>query len=139
MSSVTEPVVRPNPLQWLRYTYTGSVPARHRGWVLHDATCSTWLLRHAARYFVLIAPLIAAIVLFLPADLSIRVEGSIAAGLSVFIGFMCFTTESLERRVEKAGYPWGLAGQLRERRSIDAQRAVAARNRARREARYQRR
>jgi hypothetical protein len=135
VSQKPEDVVRPNPLQWLRYTFLGKVPAKNSAWVLYDATCSTWLVRHAARYLVLISPLVAAVMLFLPATLPIRVEGCIAAGGSLLIGYMCFTTESLERRVEKAGYPYGLAGRLRERRANDAQRAVVARNRARYEAR----
>jgi hypothetical protein len=130
-----ERVIRPNPLQWLRYTVLGTVPPRNHAWVLHDATCSTWLLRHAVRYLVLTAPLIAAVVLFLPAPLPIRLEGAVAAGGSLLIGYMCFTTESLERRVEKAGYRYGTAGELRERRANEAQRAVVARNRARYEAR----
>jgi hypothetical protein len=134
-----EPVIRPNALQWLRYTFTGSVPARNRAWVLYDATCSTWLLRHAARYLVLITPLVVAVMLFLPASLQIRVEACVAAGASLLIGYMCFTTESLEHRAEKAGYPYGLAGRMRERRANEAQRAVVARNRARYEARVYRR
>jgi hypothetical protein len=131
-------VVRPNPLQWLRYTFAGSVPPKNRTWVLYDATCSTWLIRHAIRYLLLISPLITAIMLFLPASLAIRAEACLAAGASVLIGFMCFTTESLERRIEKAGYRYGLAGKLREQRANDAQHAVVARNRARREARFSR-
>jgi hypothetical protein len=135
LEETPDPVVRPNPLQWLRYTFVGSVPAKNRAWVLYDATCSTWLVRHAARYLVLIAPLIAAVMLFLPASLQVRVEGCFAAGGSLLIGYMCFTTESLERRIEKAGYRYGLAGRIRERRANEAQRAVVARNRARYEAR----
>ena len=135
MSTEHDGVVRPTPWQWLRYVFLGSVPARNRSWVLRDATCSTWLLRHALRYLVLITPVIVPVMIFLPASLSIRIEGCFAAGASVLIGFMCFTTESLERRVEKAGYEWGIAGQMRERRAIEAQRAAAARNRARYEAR----
>jgi hypothetical protein len=136
--SADDQVIRPNALQWLRYVFTGSVPAKNHAWVLYDATCSTWLLRHAARYLVLIAPLIAAVLLFLPAALSIRVGACFAAGGSLLIGYMCFTTESLERRIEKAGYRYGLASQLRERRANEAQRAVVARNRARRDARFYR-
>lgn len=138
MLEKNERIVRPNPLQWLRYAVTGSLPPKNRAWVLYDATCRTWLLRHAARYLVLVAPLILAVMLFLPATLSIRAEACVAAGLSMWIGYMCFTTESLEHRIEKAGYPYGLAGKLREQRAIDAQRAVVARGRDRRDARLYR-
>jgi hypothetical protein len=127
-------VIRPNPLQWLRFVYTGSVPARNRAWVLYDATAPTWVLRHAARYLVLVAPLVVG-VMFLPTSLSIRLEAAFAAVASVMIGYLCFTTEAIEHRVEKAGYPYGLAGRMRERRAIEAQSRVAARNRARRDER----
>jgi uncharacterized protein DUF5313 len=125
-------IVRPNPLQWLRYVYTGRLPRRHAAWVLYDATCSTWLVRHAIRYLVLVAPVVVALLVFVPMSLSVRIEGAFAAAASVLIGYMCFVTESLESRVEKAGYPYGLAGRMREERSIAAQRAVAARSRSRR-------
>jgi hypothetical protein len=46
--------------------------------------------------------------------------------------------ESLESRIEKAGYPRGLAAEMRHRRSELAHRAVVARNRARRDARLHR-
>lgn len=138
MDELEQNIVRPNPLQWLRYTLVGSVPAKNRAWVLYDATCRTWLLRHAVRYLVLVSPLILGIMLFLPASVELRAEACFAAGASMLIGYMCFTTESLEHRIEKAGYRYGLAGKLREQRAIDAQRAVTARNRERREARLYR-
>ena len=122
-------------LQWLGYVYTGRLPRKYAPWVLHDATCSTWGLRHAVRYVVLVAPLIAAVFLFMPASTAIRVEACVAAGGSILIGYLCFTTESLEHRIERAGYPYGLAAQLREERADAAQRAVAARARERREQR----
>ena len=130
---VGERIVRPNPLQWLRYATLGTVPRKNRAWVLHDVTCHTWALRHAARYLVLVVPLITAVILFVPAPLSVRIEASFAAGGGVFIGYLCFTTESLEHRAEKAGYPYGLAGRMREERSVAEQRASAARFRARRD------
>jgi Family of unknown function (DUF5313) len=133
-----DPVIRPNVLQWLRYVYVGSVPRKNSAWVLYDATCPTWVLRHAARYLVLITPLLVG-VMFLPTTLGIRLGACFSAGASILIGYLCFTTESLERRIEKAGYTWGLAGQMRERRAIAAQNAAAARNRARREGRLQQR
>jgi hypothetical protein len=130
---------RPNAIQWLRYVYTGRVARRNAEWVLYDATCSTWAVRHAVRYLMLVAPLLGAVLLFLPAAMSVRVEACVAAGGSLFLGYLCFTTESLEHRVERAGYPYGLAAQLREERATATQRAVAARARARREGRLHQR
>jgi hypothetical protein len=132
-------VVRPNPLQWLRYAYVGTVPSRNRAWVLYDATARTWVLRHIARYLVLVAPIVAAVLIFLPAPLWLRLLSSLAALLPMMMFYLGYTTDSIEQRVEKAGYPGRLATQMREQRSADAQRAVAARNRERRAARLQRR
>jgi hypothetical protein len=127
-------IVRPNPLQWLGYVYSGRLPRRNAGWVLYDATCRTWIARHAIRYLVLVAPLVVALLIFVPVPLSVRIEGAFAAAGSVLMGYMCFVTESLEHRVEKAGYPYGLAAHMRAERSVAEQRAVVARGRARREA-----
>jgi hypothetical protein len=133
-----EGIIRPRPLQWLRYAYTGTAPRKNAAWVLFDATCRTWVLRHIVRYLLLIGPFAAAVIVFLPTTAALRTETCLAAGLSIGLGYMCFTIESLETRVEKAGYPRGLAAETRRRRSEEAHRAVVARNRARREARLQR-
>lgn len=34
----------------------GKLPDRHREWVLNDATCRTWWLRHVARSLVQLTP-----------------------------------------------------------------------------------
>ena len=129
-------IVRPNPLQWLRYVYVGSVPARNHAWVLHDATCGTWVLRHIGRYLALVAPVLLAVLIFLPAPLSLRALCCVAAGLPMLLFYMAFTADAVDRRMEKAGYPSGLATELRQQRSTDAQRAVAARYRARQATRH---
>src|SRR4051794_39120030 len=135
---MTADVVRPNPLQWLRYVYTGSVPAKNRAWELYDATCRPWIWRHLARYVVLVAPILIAVLVFLPAPLSLRVMSCLAAGLSMLLFYMAYTSDAVERRVEKAGYLDGTAAQIRQQRATDAQRAVAARYRERSAARAQR-
>jgi hypothetical protein len=135
---VPETIVRPSPLQWLRYCYVGSLPAKNAAWVLHDTTCRTWLLRHVLRYLILIAPLVAAVLVFLPAPIGLRALSCVAAGLPMMIFYLAYTVEDTERRVEKAGYPHGTATRLRERRTMAAHRAVVARNRERRAARLAR-
>lgn len=130
-------VIRPNPLQWLRYVYVGSVPTKNHAWVLYDATCRTWVMRHFVRYLVLIGPLLAAVMIFLPAPVSLRVMSCVVAGLPMLLFYMAFTADALEARVEKAGYPNGIASQLRQQRSANAQRAVAARYRERQTVRRQ--
>lgn len=129
---VDDEIIRPTPLQWLRYVYTGSVPRKNDAWVLYDATCRTWVLRHIVRFLFLVGPLVLAVAIFLPAPGALRAEAAGTAACSILIGYLCFTTEALEHRIEKAGYPNGLAQKLREQRAIAAQRAVAARSRERR-------
>lgn len=132
MQEPTDRIIRPSPLQWLRYTYTGNVPGKNRAWVLHDTTSRTWLLRHVVRYLVLVAPLVVLVMVFLPAPLGLRALSCLAAGLPMMIFYLAYTVEDTERRTEKAGYPHGTAARVREQRAIDAQRAVVARNRERR-------
>jgi hypothetical protein len=139
MELLGEPVVRPNPLQWLRYTYVGTVPAKNSAWVLYDGTCRTWFVRHVARYLTLVAPIVILVMIFLPASLSLRTMSCLAAVLSMAVFYLAYTVDSIESRVDKAGYPFGTAARIREERSLDRQRAIAARNRERWNARAQRR
>ncbi len=131
MGVVDEKLVRPGVLQWLRYAWVGSIAPRHRTWVLHDATCRTWVLRHIARYLAIVGPFVVAAMVALPAPLSLRMTACSTAGLSMMVFYLAYTSESVDRRVEKAGYPSGLAAQLRQQRAVEAQRAVVARYRAR--------
>ncbi|HZZ96028.1 MAG TPA: DUF5313 family protein [Jatrophihabitantaceae bacterium] len=134
MTQDDDKVIRPNALQWLRYVYTGAVPAKNESWVLYDATRPTWVLRHLARYVVVVAPIVAAVLIFLPAPLLLRVLCCVVAFLTMMIFYAGFTVDAVERRVEKAGYTSGTATRLRQQRAVDVQRAVAARYRARRDA-----
>jgi membrane protein YdbS with pleckstrin-like domain len=138
MQIATEDVVRPTPMHWLRYAYLGSVPAENETWVLYDATSRTWVLRHIARYVVLVAPIVIAVLIFLPAPFPLRALSCLTAFLTMMIFYLGFITDSVERRVEKAGYTHGTAARIREKRGLQAQRDVVARGRARREARLRR-
>jgi hypothetical protein len=124
-------IVRPGPIQWLRYAYVGSIAPRHNAWVLHDATARTWVLRHAARYWAIIGPLVVLAMLALPASVELRVLSCLTAAMSMMVFYLAYSTESVDRRVEKAGYPTGLAQQLRQQRAVAAQRATVARYRER--------
>ena len=100
-------MTRPGPLLWLRYLVTSDLPDRYDEWVLHDTTCRTWLLRHTLRFLTFIAPIAVLVLVFLPAPIGLRL-GCVAVGLlgSAAISFG-YTVEGAERRVEKAGYPYG--------------------------------
>lgn len=125
-------IIRPNPLLWLRYAYLGSLPQKYDAWVLRDATCRTWILRHAARYLALVAPIVIPVLIFLPAPFSLRLMSCLVALLTMMLFYMAFTADSVETRVEKAGFPPGTASRLREQRALTSQRLAAARYRARR-------
>jgi hypothetical protein len=136
------PVVRPAPHRWLWYALGGRLPARHRGWVLHDTTTGTWWLRHVLRTLVQLAVPIALVVAFLPAGLPLRLA---AAGGGIFLAVvfsLAYMPETTENRVVKAGYPAGTATELRERAGTARQQRESERKRAaaaRRAARYRER
>lgn len=124
---------RPGVLRWLWYAVGGGLPPRYSAWVLHDATCSTWFLRHIVRTLVLVALPVAAVVIFLPAPTGIRVLTAVTCGLCAVMFAIVHSIESTERRVVRAGYVGGTAEELRGRRANEAQRAANAARRERRE------
>ncbi|WP_425431991.1 DUF5313 family protein [Geodermatophilus ruber] len=141
----TEPVVRPAPHRWIWYALGGSLPARNRGWVLHDTTTGTWWLRHIARMFVQLAIPVALVMLLLPAPWGLRAAvagGGVALALFYSLAYMFETTEN---RVVKAGYPVGTAtahreraSEVRQQRESERKRAAAARRAARYRDRFSR-
>jgi uncharacterized protein DUF5313 len=103
---------RPNPARWIWYALGGRLPQRYREWVLHDVTARTWVLRHAARSSVLLAPL-CAVWLLLPGPLWIR---GLMVVLAVVVGYFysfAYMEESAEHRLAKHGYPRGTGKQVR--------------------------
>ncbi|WP_104525339.1 DUF5313 family protein [Blastococcus atacamensis] len=133
-----QPVIRPAPHRWLWYALGGTLPERHRGWVLFDTTTRTWGLRHVARMLVQMAVPIALVLIFLPAPFGLRIAvvgGGIFLGLIYSLAYMPETTET---RVMKAGYPAGTATAVRDRagsqrdlRDSERRRAAAAKRAAR--------
>jgi hypothetical protein len=138
----TEPLVRPAPHRWLWYALGGGLPARHRGWVVHDTTTSTWWLRHIARSFVQMSIPITLVMTLLPAPLGLRLA---AAGGGIFLAMiysLAYMNETTENRVVKAGYPAGTAQAMRDRDGLARQRRETERRRAaaaKRAARYRER
>ena len=123
-------MTRPGPVRWLRYVFTGSLPIGYREWVWHDITGSTWLLRHCSRFLLELAPFIAAVFVLLPGPLILRV-GCVAAGIGAAVAFSFgYVVEMADKRAIKAGYSTDLAERTRELRAEQAQRATAARYRA---------
>jgi Family of unknown function (DUF5313) len=139
---MSEPVVRPAPHRWIWYAFGGGLPARHRGWVLHDTTARTWWLRHVARMLVQLAVPIALLMAFLPASWALRAACA-GAGLALALFYsVAYMPEVVENRVVKAGYPAGTATQLRDRAGLVSQQQESERKRAaaaKRAARYRER
>jgi len=141
-SGVDEALVRPAPHRWVWYALGGGLPARHRGWVLHDTTTSTWWLRHIARSVVQMSIPITLVMTLLPAPLGLRLA---AAGGGLFLAMiysLAYMNETTENRVVKAGYPAGTAQVMRDRDGVERQRRETQRRRAaaaKRAARYRER
>src|SRR3712207_5503422 len=109
-----EPIVRPAPHRWLWYALGGGLPARHRGWVLHDTTTGSWWARHIARVLVQMSIPIVLIMVLLPASWGLRAA---VAGGGIFLALiysLAYMPETTENRVVKAGYPAGTATAHRE-------------------------
>ena len=137
-----EPIVRPAPHRWLWYALGGGLPARHRGWVLHDTTTGSWWARHIARVLVQMSIPIVLIMVLLPASWGLRAA---VAGGGIFLALiysLAYMPETTENRVVKAGYPAGTATAHREhaahqrdlrdserRRAANAKRAARYRDR----------
>ncbi len=139
---VDAPLVRPPPHRWVWYALGGGLPARHRGWVLHDTTTSTWWLRHIARSLVQMSIPITLVLTLLPAPLGLRLA---AAGGGIFLAMiysLAYMNETTENRVVKAGYPAGTAQAMRDRDGLARQQRETERRRAaaaKRAARYRER
>ncbi len=135
----TAPVVRPAPHRWLWYALGGSLPARNRGWVLHDTTTGTWWLRHVVRSLVQVAIPIALVMALLPAGWGLRAAAA-GGGLALALFYsLAYMPETTENRVVKAGYPAGTATAHRERAAHGRQQRESERKRAaaaKRAARY---
>lgn len=114
------PRVRPNPVQWLWYAFWGPLPERYSNWVLYDATCSTWILRHLARILAVAVLPVAAVALFLPAPLQLRLLTALVAGGGAILFTAVWMYEATDYRLSRAGWRWGISEEIRERRSVIA-------------------
>lgn len=122
-------MIRPGPLRWLWYSLGGGLPAEHRDWVLHDVTCRSWALRQALRSLMVVAPLVAAVLIFVPGPFWIRgvsALGGVVMGLIYALGYLVETTE---HRLVKAGYPVGTGERMREQRQTRERSTAVTRRR----------
>lgn len=124
------PIRRPTLGRFVWYCYQGSLPAENHPWVLHDVTCRTWVLRHFARWTMVIAPLFTAYLVFMPAPLAIRLYTGIAFGLGIYVMSLVFILIDTDRRAVRAGYDYSTPSSVRTANSVKRQRTA---NHARRE------
>ncbi|GAB3278413.1 DUF5313 family protein [Parasphingorhabdus pacifica] len=105
--------LRPNPLWWIWYAFGGSLPDRHREWVLHDITTRTWVLRHIARTLVQISP--GLLILLAPGPLWI-VLMSLLGGVILSVWYsLSYMEHTSEYRLAKHGYALGTGKAVRKR------------------------
>jgi len=130
---------RPNPAQWLWYSFGGGLPDEYAAWVLHDTTCRTWALRQVLRSLLYVAPLVALVLIFVPGPFWIRgmsALGGIIMGLIFSLGYLIETTE---HRLVKAGYPAGTGERVRTERQTHTRSDAVARRREKMFTRIERR
>jgi len=116
-------VRRPNPALWLYFQYGGRLSDRHRDWVLHDATCRTWLVRVLLRTVVWLAPVFAILltVLVLAGGSWPIALGSILLGVLVSLRFtVANAAESVDARLVRYGFPPGHATATRRAHHAEA-------------------
>ncbi len=124
---------RPNPLWWVYYQYNGRLPDRYREWVVHDATCRTWLLRVFVRGLVMVAPVVALLftLLLLLGHSWPLAAGSIVLGLLVNLRYsLSYSEETANSRLVRHGFPPGHATAVRAQRYEATHAAEAERYRA---------
>jgi hypothetical protein len=113
---------RPDPGRWLRYAFWGALPLRCSTWVLYDTTGPTWVVRHFVRLLVVIAVPVAALAIFLPGRLDLRLTTAFGMGGLALLMAGAFINESTERRLVLAGFRWGTGEAVRAKRAEIAQR-----------------
>jgi hypothetical protein len=133
------PIRRPGFRKFVWYCYGGTLPAENHSWVLHDVTCKTWVLRHFARWTMVVVPVFFLFFGLLPATFSIRLFVAIAVSGAVYVFALVNILVDTDRRAVRAGYSFNLPGQIRGQRSIDDQRLSNAERRERIAARRARR
>lgn len=124
-------IVRPNPFRWLLYAMGTGLPARHKGWVMHDVTARTWQLRHIARATVQLFPVAVLLYIFIPGQPWVRAMAVLAGLLLGYFYSVAYMYESAEHRAMKAGFPHGAAAMIRDESHADERREQEERYAAR--------
>lgn len=118
------PLRRPTFGRFLWYCYGGSLPPENHTWVLHDVTCRTWVLRHFARWTMLIAPLFGLYLALMPMPFGIRLYTGITFALGIYVMSLVFILIDTDRRAVRAGYDHSQPQAVRSANSVARQRAA---------------
>jgi hypothetical protein len=111
------PAQRPNPVQWIWYALGGGLPRHLSPWVLADTTRRTWIVRHLLRAVVQVVPLMVLCLVVPPVPLGYRLSAAFGGLVIALMFSIAFMTETIEHRARKAGYPPGMAAQVRAERA----------------------
>jgi hypothetical protein len=131
--------LRPNPVQWLGYAFGAGLPDELAEWVYRDTTGPTWVLRQLGRSLVQLAPLVLAVLVFVPGAFWIRGVAVVAATAMGLIFSLAYMTETTDHRLVKAGYPAGTGDSVRGHRGAAARTTATAQRNAQSAARRARR
>lgn len=109
---------RPNPALWLYYQFGGKLPDVYRDWVLHDATCRSWLARVLLRGLLQVLPIAAALfgAFLLVGGAWGPALGAGLLGLLVVARIVLTSSvESVDGRLVEYGFPPGHGSAVRAR------------------------
>jgi hypothetical protein len=119
---VEAPVLRPTPGRFLWYCYGGRLPVQNHSWVLHDVTCRTWVLRHFARWMMVIIPVFFVFLAVMPGTFGTRFYIDVAVGGAILMFAFVNILIDTDRRAVRAGYGFSRPGEIRSARGVDRQR-----------------
>ncbi len=117
-------MTRPDPFRWLLFQYGVRLPPRYRDWILHDATCPTWLPRVLLRTLVQLAPAFAVVlVVLLQFDGGWGIAlGAVLLGVLVSLRLtLANAAESVDGRLVRYGFPPGHGTALRRQAAVAGQ------------------
>lgn len=129
-------LIRPALGPMIKYWYGGTLPPRHNSWVLHDVTCRTWVIRHFARWLLLvIAPFFTLYMLVIPGSLPLRLYTGITFASTLLLVSMLYILIETERRAVQAGYRPSEPTRVRAKRTQEKHSLAVAARRAKMEQR----
>lgn len=107
---------RPNPAQWLWYSFGGGLKPELSEWVKKDTTGRTWVLRVALRSFMYSVIPGILVLAFMPASTMVRLCCVFGGIVVAELYALAYSVETTEHRLLKAGFPRGHGERTRRKR-----------------------